>query len=110
MLQSAGIASQLNIADARDRPFFPKALHRDTSFPVGDLSAGTRDQLLVADGWHELDDQSQGRRADSPPAGIARAALRRAPVLQNVNPHVLAPEGQARTIALDPGPRRCRFD
>src|SRR5437879_4568955 len=75
LLQSAGIASQLNIADARDRPFFTKALHLDTAFPVGDLSAGTRDQLLITDGWHQLDDQSQGRRADSPAAGIARAAL-----------------------------------
>src|SRR5438034_8921290 len=79
LLEYAGIARQLDIANARHRPSLARTLHRDAPLPIGDLSAGTRDQLLVADGWHQLDDQSQARHGDSPPARIARAALPRAP-------------------------------
>src|SRR2546426_12174193 len=53
--QRRGVARQLDITQAPDRPARPLACHGHTALPVGDLRAAVRQEFLVRDRRNDLD-------------------------------------------------------
>src|SRR6266704_2606052 len=91
--QRRGVARQLDVPQAHDRPAPPPARHGYAALPVGDLRAAVRQEFLVGDRRNELDDQVGGRDGETPTRRIAPTALGRLPVIKVGDSNLVACQG-----------------